>query len=346
MPSPAAIPIWLFLGPEIGNKNTEIEEILKNAKKQLGELDEHSFYANETSVSSVLGILQSGSLFSAGCFVVYKLADAIKKKEDIALISEWVASVEKKSVNENTSFLILVSDELSIDKKLTGLVPKQNQKVFWELFENQKNDWVRKYFTNNGFRIENDAIDLILELVENDTQTLKNECSRFLLCFEKGHEITADDVDTVLTHSREETPFTLFACMCEKDNLAPERLSASLTVLQHIRNSKESSYVSLIAALTHCFRKLITWHNLIEKKSYPSDFDLKIKGFSSKKMQAQYSAASKIWSKKETVLCLSLLAKTDMKIRTTGTQIEEIALQELLYSLVIKKGRELQIYTI
>ena len=346
MPVSSAIPIWLFLGPEIGNKNTEIEQILKNAKKQCGELDEHSFYANETSVSSVLSILQSGSLFSAGCFVIYKIAESIKKKEDIELISEWVSSVEKKLANENTSFLVLVSDEISVDKKLTGCVPKQNQKVFWELFENQKNDWIRKYFTTNGFRIESDAIDSILELVENDTQTLKSECSRFLLCFDKGHEITSDDVDTVLTHNREETPFTLFSCMCEKDLIPAERLSASLTVLQHIRNSKDSSYVSLIAALTHCFRKLITWHTLIEENPYPNDFDLKIKGFSSKKMQAQYSTASKIWTKKETVLCLSLLAQTDMNIRTTGTQIEEIALQKLLYALVIKKGRELNVYSI
>ncbi len=340
-----ASPIWLFLGPEIGNKNSEIEQILKNAKKQLGELDEHSFYANETSVATVIGILQSGSLFSAGCFVVYKIAESIKKKEDIALITDWVASTEKSS-NENTSFLILVSDEVSVDKKLLNCVPKQNQKIFWELFENQKSDWVRKYFANNGLKIDSDAIDSILEMVENDTQTLKNECSRFVLCFDKGHEITEDDVDTILTHNREETPFTLFDCMCKKDSIASERLSAALTVLQHIRNSKESSYVSLIAALTHCFRKLISWHNIIEDNPYPNDFDLKIKGFSSKKMQGQYSAASKIWTKKETVLCLSLLSQTDMNIRTTGTQIEEIALQQLIYSLVMKKGRELQVYTI
>ncbi len=339
-------PIWLFLGPEIGNKNDEIKQIRTIAKKELGDVDEDHFYANETSVSEMLSLLQNGSLFSAGRFVILRNAELIKKKEDIALLDEWVTATGKKSKTENTAWLVLVSDEISVDKKLENLIPKQHKKVFWELFENQKTEWLRNWFSKEGFTIDADAIDTILELIENNTETLKNECARFSLCFEKGRSITVDDVETVLSHSREESPFTLFSTMCEKDKSPTDRLSSSLSILQHIRNSKESSYVQLLAALAFCFRKLKAWHTLYQENPYPSDFDLKIKGFSSKKMQGQYASAAKLWSLKETVLCLSLLSQTDMKIRTTGNTIEEIALQELLYSLIIKKGRELQVYTI
>ncbi len=344
MSSGSISPIWLLLGPEIGSKNSEIDSILKKAKNQCGELDQHILYANEISISSVVGILQSGSLFSAGNIVILKVAESIKKKEDITLLVEWIKSLENKK--DSNSFLILVSDEISIDKKIENSIDKQCKKTFWELFDNQKIEWVKKFFSNAGYRIDSDAVDIILELVENDTQTLKNECARFILCFDKGHEISVDDVDTVLSHNKVETPFSLFSSLVDREKSVEERLESSLRILQNIRNSKESSAVSLIAALTHCFRKLSVWHNLIEENPYPNDFDLKIKGFSSKKMQSQYSAASKIWTKKETVLCLSMLAQTDMTIRTTGNQIEEIALQELLYSLIIKKGRELQIYTV
>ncbi len=340
------VPLWLYAGPEIGNKNDEIKKLQSQAKKQLGDIDEDVFYANETSISEILSLLQNGSLFSQGRLVILRSAEVIKKKEDIAILADWAKACEKKSASENTSWLIMTSDELSVDKKLENIVPKENKKVFWEMFENQKSDWLKNWFSKEGFSIDADAIDTILDLVENNTETLRSECSRFPLCFDKGHRISVDDVDTVLSHNREESPFTLFASMCDRDKSPEERLSASLLILQHIRNSKESSYVQLIAALSHCFRRLKVWHLLHEENSYPSDFDLKIKGFASKKMQQQYSAASKLWSKKETVLCLSMLSQTDMKIRTTGNMIEEITLQELLYSLVLKKGRELQVYSV
>ncbi len=342
----SATPIWLLLGPEIGNKNDDIKKIRAMAKKELGDIDEDIFYANETSLAEILSLLQNGSLFSSGRLVILRSAEIVKKKEDIAMLADWVSGFEKKSNSDNTSWLILVSDEISADKKLENLIPKQHKKVFWEMFENQKTEWVKNWFSKEGFSIDADAIDVILDLIENNTETLRNECSRFSLCFEKGHYITTDDVDTVLSHSREESPFTLFASLCDIEKNATDRLSSALTILQHIRNSKESSYVQLIAALSHCFRRLKIWHSLYQENPYPSEFDLKIKGFSSKKMQSQYAAAAKLWSLKETILCLSLLSQTDMAIRTTGNTVEEIVLQELLYSLVLKKGRELQVYTV
>ncbi len=336
------VPVWLFLGPEIGKKNDEINRH-RQIVRDISNVDEDIFYANETSISEVLSLLQNGSLFSERRFVVIRYAEVIKKKEDIALLSEWVSGLSKKTDEENTSWLFLVSDEISVDKKLENLIPKQNKKVFWEMFENQKTDWVRDWFYNAGFTIDPDAIDTILDLVENNTEVLRSECSRFSLCYQKGHHIGVDEVDTVLSHNREESAFTLFASLCNIEKVPQERLQGALTILQHIRNSKDSSFVPLIAALTHCFRKLTLWHSL-HTTPIVSDFDLKINGFASKKMQSQYAQAAKIWTQKETILCLSLLSKTDMLIRTTGNIVEHSALQELLYSLVIKRGRELQVY--
>ncbi len=342
----AQVPLWLFLGPEIGNKNDEIQKLRTRVKKEVGDVDEDQFYMHETSLAEILSLLQNGSLFSAGRFVVIRGVESIKKKDDISMLVEWVSGAEKKSLAENTSWLVMVSDDISVDKKLENIVPSQNKKVFWEMFENQKTEWVKNWFSKEGFSIDADAIDTILELVENNTEALRLECSRFPLCFDKGHHISTEDVDTVLSHSREESPFTLFSSLCDLEKNPSDALSSALTILQHIRNSKESSAVQLLAALSHCFRRLKIWHSIHDEQPHPSDFDLKIKGFSSKKMQSQYAAASRIWSAKETILCLSLLSKTDMQIRTTGNAIEEVALQQVLYSLLIKKGRELQSYNI
>jgi len=342
-------PIWLFSGPEFGKRNGTIEEYRKNAKKKFGSLDEYTFYAYETSIAEVVSLLQNGSLFASARFIVLRNAENIKKKDDLDLLKGWVTTVEKqlsdKQVDGSDAWLFLVSDETSVDKKLESIVPKENRKIFWELFDNQKTEWLKNWFSKAGFSIDNDAIDTILDLVENNTEALRTECSRFSLCFDKGHHISADDADTVLTHSRQESPFTLFAALCATSKLPIERLTASLTILQQIRHSKESSGIQLIAALSYCFRRLKAWHAVHEGQN-PSDFDLKIKGFSSKKMQSQYAQASRLWTIRETVLCLALLADTDMRIRSTGSMIEDIELQQLLYALAIKRGRPLQVYSI
>ena len=74
------------------------------------------------------------------------------------------------------------------------------------------------------------------------------------------------------------------------------------------------------------------------------DFNLKINGFSSKKMKNQYSKASRIWTVGQVVAVLSLLSSADMNIRSSGTLLEDTLLQKLLYEIIIKKGGTSSVY--
>ena len=123
------------------------------------------------------------------------------------------------------------------------------------------------------------------------------------------------------------------------------RLSESLSILQKLRNSKDSNYVSLIAGLTWCFRKLKVWHTLA-KEGGLSDCNLKINGFQAKKMQQKYRAAARIWNLAETEDAISLLSDTDMLIRSSGAAVEAVSMQTLVYCLCIKKGSALSDYEI
>ena len=64
-------PIYLFTGPEFGKRNDAVDAVKKAFIKKVGEIDEHSFYLCETPFSQVMTILQSGTLFSNGVFVVH-----------------------------------------------------------------------------------------------------------------------------------------------------------------------------------------------------------------------------------------------------------------------------------
>ena len=344
-----AFPVYLYTGPEFGLRGEAVEKVKASLKKKYGDVDEHLYYLVETPLAEVINILSSGTLFCSATCVVCKNAELLKKKADIALISGWIASVSGEgtgsgtsaSDDSDTSVLILVSDETSVDSKLDKLIPASNKKIFWEMFESDKLPWVQNYFQKNGFRIEQDAAQLILDMIENNTEALKNECSRFFVCFPKDHVITSDDVDSVLTNNREESAFTLFNRIANADDPVQKRFENGLTILQKISLSKDKSSVLLIAGLASCFRKLAVWHSICPN-GYADSSVLKSHGFFSSIMQKQYRNAAKIWSSGQAAAILAILASADMEIRAGGTMMEEVILQKMLYEIVIKKGASTQ----
>lgn len=324
--------IYLYTGPEFGERNEAVDAVKAGLKKKFGDIDEHLFYLQETPFGQIMTILQSGTLFSNGVCVVCKGAELLKKKDDLAMISDWLDSNPDES-----SVLILVSDEVSVDSKLDKLVPAQNKKKFWEMFDNQKVPWLTKFFQKNGYRLNQDAAELILDMIENNTQALKAECSRFFIIFPKDHTVTVEDVEKILTHNREESAFTLFNQISQSGEPVQKRFENGISILQKIRLSKDSSSVMLIAALSSCFRKLVLWHK-VTANGLPDSFTLKVNGFSSVPMQNQYKNAAKIWTIGQATAILAILASTDMEIRSGGSLMEDILLEKMLYEIVIKKG--------
>ncbi len=325
--------VYLFTGPEIGEKNEAIESLREKAMKKNGGIEEHKYYTSDVRIEDIVFQLQNASLFSPALFVTLRNCEQIKLKADIDTLVSWI---ENSSSSPNT--LVLVSDENSIDKRIEKTVPDSNKKIFWEMFEDRKQSWLLSFFSKNGYSVTNEAIDLILEMVENNTESLKTECSKFFFCFEKGSKIDVNDVEKILSHNREENAFTLFDAMSDATKTAKNRFESSLEILQKIRSSKESNGTSIIAGLAYCFRQLRTWHALHSNGNIPTETDLRSSGFLGKRNQGKYAKASQIWTLGESSSILALLSRIDMKIRETGSMLEETYLTTLLYSIVIKNG--------
>lgn len=330
-------PLYIYTGPEFGERDDAVAAVKTAMKKKYGALDEYLFYAGETSVSEILTILQSSGLFTSASCVVVKAAELLKKKEDVQALCNWA-----KTATENANTLVLVSDEIALDKSLEKAAPSSHKKIFWEMFEDRKVPWLVNFFNKNGYRIDEGAAADILDMIENNTRSLRNECSRFFLLFPKEHEITSEDVEAVLAHNRTENAFTLFDTMTANETTT-RRLELSLDVLQKIRLSKDASSVMIIAGLTSCFRRLQTWHTLAAS-GQNDDFNLKTHGFSSRKAKAQYSRASIMWSSGQTAAILATLAQTDMDIRSSGALLEDTMLQRAVYEIVVKKGGSCSAY--
>ena len=324
---------YVFCGPEVGEKNDTVAGLLKAAQKKHGIVETHKFYATETRADEVVALLQNTALFSPALFVTFCSAELIKQKNDVEALASWITHSKT-----STNTLVLLSDERSIDKKIEAAVPTKNKKIFWEMFENRKQQWLENFFQKNGYSVTNEAIDLILEMVENNTQSLKSECSRFFWCFKRGTMISATHVEQILSHNRPESPFTLFEAMADNSKPPRHRLSSSLEILAKIRSAKDTPPAALIAGLTYSFRQLKSWHSLCSGGRYPSEAEFKAAGFAYKKAREKCQAAARIWKASDVSSILALLAQTDVSLRETGAFFEETYLSLLVYTIVMKNG--------
>ncbi len=333
------VPFYLFKGPEFGERNEALQELKNKAKKEFPSVEFNSFYMTDSSLSEIITQFSTGSLFSEALFYVIKNAELIKKKEDIALLENWKKGIEAEK--SNSSILVLITDKNSVEKKLESIVPKENVKMFWEMFENKRLPWVKNYFSKNGFKINDDAAQAILDLVENNTEELKNECSRFFICFSQDHVINTDDVDKILAHNKEETPFTLFDAMVDSSKKSQDRLENSLEILQKILSSKKSEPIGLVAGLLNSFRQLKNWSIINEHGRLP-EAELKAKGFYIKSAWAQFDKACRLWSPRQIQKIISLLSDCDVQLRSIGGDKQKNSLLQIaVYQIVMNAGNPL-----
>ena len=313
-----AFQTWLFLGPEIGEKQTAVDEIRKNLNPA-GGLEETVYYAGETPVPVMVSNMRTGSLFADSRLFFIKSAEGIKKKEDVDLLGSYIASPP-----DNT-FLILLSEETSIAKGLEKPFPPGNKRIFWELFDNRKSEWVQNFFRREGFRISAGGIETILELVENNTAALRQECSRLILFNSPAREITGEDVEKWLSHTRQESAFTLFSRIASGD------FSRSLESVRILLAAKEAP-PAIFAGLASCFRKLISYLALKEAGISDEGEYRKI-GVSSPGAKRDYASAGRLYDSAGAETCLALTAEYDLLLRSASSFPEQILMDQYLYKI-------------
>ncbi|MBF9015355.1 MULTISPECIES: DNA polymerase III subunit delta [unclassified Oceanispirochaeta] len=238
--------LHMLLGPEKGQKDQYLDNLRKNLKKKYSEDPEsHRFYPFENDMSQILSILRNGSLFSAHKMAIILNCEEIKKAGDIKMLAQFC-----KNMPDDVT-LVFQSDSVSVDKRIVALIPPSEKKIFWEMFDNQKKGWIQKYFSDQGLKIEAKAINVLLEMVENNTTDMKEACQKLAFYFSIGDIIREEDIDNFVYHSKEENVFTLFEKMLLKD------LSGTLEVFSKITLSGDTDLVYLLSGLMRQIRRVL-----------------------------------------------------------------------------------------
>lgn len=318
--------VYLFLGPEIGLKTDEINKIQDTFLKQSGEKPElHKFYPFDTSVGEVISLMKNGSLFSNYKFVTFMNVDELKKDD----ISELISYIKSPG---SACTLFLLSEKTSVDKKVTSAISKKSVRIFWELFENQKKSWISNFFRTQKINISSDAIEMILEMVENNTNDMRNACNKLAIFFGENSQIEEEDIEHFIYHSKEENVFTLFKKIASAD------FSSSVEILHKIALSGEGSPVQLISGLQWQFRKLLTLSQLFAKR-YSREEALSKAQIRGKRNQQTYIDGLQSYSTRELQNIIVLIAKYDILARELNKDNHLILMELFIYYCVTRKGK-------
>lgn len=314
--------LYLLLGPEIGEKRLFIDKTIQALTTKLGNApDIKRFYPGEKDIREILGEISNGSLFSDHRVFILERVDEYTRANQINPLVDML-----KNPPDQIS-LILTSDKNSVDRKITAAIPKDRKQNFWEMFEGAKKSWIQSYFRQRKINIHQDALEELLDMVDNNTAEMRNACETLMFYFAEGQIITSDDIDRILYHSKEENVFTLF------DKIASRDLEGALEVFGKIRLSQQSEGVQLMAGLLWQIRLLLSLSLLADQGYNDSECwsKLKIQG---KKRQKLYALANSRYSTRELQRAISLIAEYDKELRSVRKEMQDRMVEVFLYRLI------------
>lgn len=263
-----------------------------------------------------------------------------KKKHAISLI------LDAKIINPST-FLVLMSEtNAKISNEILNLFDDTNHIIFWEMFENQKHEWVNNEFRKRNLFIEKGAISFILEMTENIKDKLLFEIQKIVDLFnELNNKEKSDNIDNTiknvinkefienfLYHSREETPFSLFSLILQTNiKNYQENLPRILEILEKLFFTDERQLFNI---LIWSLRKFIIAIDLYENEKYSYDKIFSSLRITSKRNKEDYIVGFNNYSFKHCTLLFYKLSQLDYYLKILPNELKLIRFQEFIINFV------------
>lgn len=335
--------IKFLLGTEEGEKQNYLEAEKKRLRQLHPDLEIITFFAFDTDAGDLEEALFSSSLFSAYSLVIIKHYEEAAKDSPInKVIMKFISS------GSETASLIVISNQTnySLPSAISKALKKDQMIVFWEMFENQKQDWIRSFFRKEGWTVTNDAIRYILDMIENNTSEMKDCCSQLALYFNlsqrQDRRIDIDDISAFLSHTKNEDAFSLFAV------IAKAELGKALSCLHKIMTSDARAYMSLVPVLLRQFRLLESYMTLLQTESEDKAFEnasaltsgAPARGIRSVRDKQTFRTAKSHYTPDQVSAVICYLDEMDIKVRSAGTDEVMLTLELMLYTIIVNKGKE------
>ncbi len=337
--------ITFLLGPEEGLKREELEKRKKALLSSYPDLEIHNYYPQDTDEEDLIRVLYDSSLFSTHRLIIIRHYEEVAKESKI---NNDLAEFLKDPTDDVTIYVLSTSaSTYSISQKILSLIDqKTDVQIFYELFDNQKRSWIIDYFKKNGLIITQDAVDVLLEMVDNNTDDMRHSTENLTIFLNaKGYKtVTESEITAFLQHTKSEDANTLFEYVASKD------LDAALSCLHAILLENKMASTSIISTLTMRFRQLEALKLELKtgediNSAIANIKTLKINDFSfssltRKRDKDTMKNASRFYKEDEVKAIISLLLKADNEIKSLQADLLTSTLEYYLTLIMRNGGKE------
>jgi len=330
MPSSAQPSTYILAGPEIGRREAFVKGLAQALESKDGQAPEYSrHYAQDLAADQLVGLLRNSSLFASRRLVEYRNAEALSSKQSQDALIAYIKNPADDAV------LLLVTETYGLAKGIEAAAGPAVKKIFWEMRDSEKPAWIRERLARDALSADEDAIETILELVENETSALESACMVLAACFSPQTRLSVDDIEAALSRSKREDAFSLF------DKMAQGDIDAALGVLDAILADRQTEVSQIMAALLWSFRSLERL-NRHREGGLSLDDAFRLEKVSTKTGQKKFRAAMERYSLDDCGRILRAASESEALLRSGyPAGYTRAFLQLFVRSAMLLKGRGL-----
>ncbi|MCX6221166.1 MAG: DNA polymerase III subunit delta [Bacteroidia bacterium] len=296
-----------------------LENVLSESEKAFNQT---LLYGKDITLDHILTAARRYPMMADRQVVVVREAQNIKDIDELAPYVERPAP---------STLLVLCYKYKTIDKrkKLYKAIGKHG--VYMEsavVREYKIPDWIVNYLKTKHLGIEHKAVQMITDHIGNNLQRIVNELDKIIFSAVPGTSISVDDVEKNIGISKEYNAFEFQKALGYRDLYNANRI-----VNYFIENQKSNSIQMIVSILVTYFRKILTYHTLVNKND---EGEVAQKLGVSPFFVKDYLIAGRNYPLQKAVLVLSLLREYDLRSKGArgGTTENGELMRELTYKIL------------
>lgn len=260
MDQPPFPPAILLYGQEQGLIAKQIAEIRDKIIKDEGEadFDAETFYAGDISEERFINACQAFPFLSTRRFVLLKDADRIAIEPRTTLLNY----LEKPSA---TTMLVVHAGNLDAKNLLRkGFESSKTAWAipFYPLEGRALSGWIRQQLQQDGYTVDNDALQYLSLRLDGDTMAAANELEKLQLFLGDNRQVGLNEVMAVVGETSQFSSFGLATAISNGE------VAQALNILDRLLASGEEP-LALMGIITRRIRQLIQGQDLLKNRENP-----------------------------------------------------------------------------
>ena len=315
-------PVYFLMGEEPFYIDKISDYISDNVlESQEKEFNQSVLYGKEVDVAQIIAEAKQFPFGATHRVVIVKEAQNIKNIEEL----------ESYLDNPQPSTILVICykyKKLDKRKKFTKSLAKKA--LLFEskkLYDNQVPDWIAKYLSEKGYKIEEKAAFMLAEFLGTELSNISNELDKLMVIIKKQEKITANIIEKNIGISKDYNIFEFQQALGKKDILKSNQI-----VNHFSANPKAHPLVVTLGMLFSFFQKLMTYHSIKDKNKNNVATELKVSPY----FVNQYSSAARNYSQSKLFDIFTHLKQYDLKskgVNNTSTADGDL-LKELVYKIL------------